>query len=70
MIRLKEPPITDSEKKIYMECANSFEKKKTYTQIALSYIDKVEEYSKNYKRYVPFDVKNFHHIEMEKSIKK
>lgn len=69
MIRLKEPPITDSEKKIYMECANSFEKEKTYTQIALSYIDKVEEYSKNYKRYVPFNVKNFHHIEMGKEHK-
>lgn len=70
MRKLAIPSIVGREKEIYEKCAQDFSKEEGYTKIALSYLKQVEEYSKNYLSYVPYNIDKFTHIDIKDDDKK
>ena len=65
MRKLDIPSIAGKEKEIYIECASDFTQNKHYAEIALAYADEVEKCSKDYEKYVPYNIIEFPHINLE-----
>lgn len=66
MRKLDVPSISGQEKDIYIECASAFVRNEEYARVALSYVDEVEKCSKKYVEYVPYNIENFPHGQVNK----